>query len=183
MLRSAKIDEIRIAVGADGLITGKSQLQIYECALTNFGMMPDAVVLPRTAGQAQAVVRLYARDRIPFVNRGAGTGLGGGALPAAGAIGISLARMNRILEVDFANRQVVVELGVIGAHVTQRVAARGHFYAPDPSSQSMCTIGATSRGMLAARIASNTVSRPPTFWHSMWCRPQAKWSCEHCKGR
>ena len=77
----------------------------------------------------------------PFVSRGAGTGLSGGALPAAGGIVISLARMNRILEVDFANRQVVVEPGVINAHVTQRVAARGYFYAPDPSSQSVCTIG------------------------------------------
>jgi glycolate oxidase len=142
MLRRAKIDELCTAVGADGLITGKSQLQTYECdALTNLRAMPDAVVLPRTAGQAQAVVRLYARDRIPFVSRGAGTGLSGGALPAAGAIVISLARMNRILEVDFANRQVVVEPGVINAHVTQRVAPRGYFYAPDPSSQSVCTIG------------------------------------------
>jgi glycolate oxidase len=121
-------------------------LQTYECdALTNFRVMPDAVVLPRTAGQAQAV-RLYARDRIPFVSRGAGTGLSGGALPAAGAIVISLARMNRILEVDFANRQVVVEPGVINAHVTQRVAARGYFYAPDPSSQSVCTIGGNVAG-------------------------------------
>jgi glycolate oxidase len=142
MLRRGQIDELPTAVGADGLITGKSQLQTYECdALTNFQVMPDAVVLPRTAGQVQAVVRLCARDRIPFVSRGAGTGLSGGALPAAGGIVISLARMNRILEVDFANRQVVVEPGVINAHVTQRVAARGYFYAPDLSSQSVCTIG------------------------------------------
>jgi hypothetical protein len=183
MLRRGQIDELRTAVGADGLITGKSQLQTYECdALTNFRVMPDAVVLPRTAGQAQAVVRLCARDRIPFVSRGAGTGLSGGALPAAGGIVISLARMNRILEVDFANRQVVVEPGVINAHVTQRVAARGYFYAPDPSSQSVCTIGGNVAENAAARIASNTVSRPPTFWHSMWCRPQANWSCEHCRG-
>jgi glycolate oxidase len=142
MLRPGQIDELRTAVGADGLITGNSQLQTYECdALTNFRVMPDAVVLPRTAGQTQAVMRLCARDRIPFVSRGAGTGLSGGALPAAGGIVISLARMNRILEIDFANRQVVVEPGVINAHVTQQVAARGYFYAPDPSSQSVCTIG------------------------------------------
>jgi glycolate oxidase len=142
MLRRGQIDELRSAVSADGLITGDSQLQTYECdGLTNFRVMPDAVVLPRTAGQVQAVVRLCARDRIPFVSRGAGTGLSGGALPAAGGIVISLARMNRILEFDFANRQVVVEPGVINAHVTQRVAARGYFYAPDPSSQSVCTIG------------------------------------------
>ena len=142
VLRRGQIDELRSAVGGDGLITGDSQLQTYECdGLTNFRVMPDAVVLPRTAGQVQAVVRLCARDRIPFVSRGAGTGLSGGALPAAGGIVISLARMNRILEVDLANRQVVVEPGVINSHVTQRVAAQGYFYAPDPSSQSVCTIG------------------------------------------
>jgi glycolate oxidase len=103
--------------------------------------MPEAVVLPRSAEQVQAVVRLCARDKIPFVSRGAGTGLSGGALPAAGGIVISLARMNRILNVDLANRQVMVEPGVINAHVTQRVSAQGYFYAPDPSSQSVCTIG------------------------------------------
>jgi glycolate oxidase len=142
VLNHSQIDELLSAVGADGLITGDSQLQTYECdGLTNFRVMPDAVVLPRAAGQVQAVVRLCARDKIPFVSRGAGTGLSGGALPAAGGIVISLARMNRILEVDLANQRVVVEPGVINAHVTQRVAAAGYFYAPDPSSQSVCTIG------------------------------------------
>ena len=142
MLTASQIDELRAAVGVDGLITGQSQLQTYECdGLTNFRVMPEAVVLPRSAEQVQAVVRLCARDRVPFVSRGAGTGLSGGALPAAGGIVISLARMNRILNVDLANRQVVVEPGVINAHVTQRVSAQGYFYAPDPSSQSVCTIG------------------------------------------
>jgi glycolate oxidase len=142
VLTTNQISGLRAAVGEDGLITGPSQLQTYECdGLTNFRVMPEAVVLPRSAEQVQAVVRLCARDKIPFVSRGAGTGLSGGALPAAGGIVISLARMNRILSVDFANRQVVVEPGVINAHVTQRVSAQGYFYAPDPSSQSVCTIG------------------------------------------
>jgi glycolate oxidase len=142
VLTASQIAGLRAAVGADGLITGPSQLQTYECdGLTNFRVMPEAVVLPRSADQVQAVVRLCARDKIPFVSRGAGTGLSGGALPAAGGIVISLARMNRILSVDLANRQVVVEPGVINAHVTQRVSAQGYFYAPDPSSQSVCTIG------------------------------------------
>ena len=142
MLTASQIAGLRAAVGEDGLIIGQSQLQTYECdGLTNFRVMPEAVVLPRSAEQVQAVVRLCAQDRIPFVSRGAGTGLSGGALPAAGGIVISLARMNRILNVDLANRQVVVEPGVINAHVTQRVSAQGYFYAPDPSSQSVCTIG------------------------------------------
>ena len=142
MLTPGQLASLRSSVGSDGLITGTTQLQTYECdGLTNFRVIPDAVVLPRTAEQVQAVVRLCARDRIPFVSRGAGTGLSGGALPAAGGIVISLARMNRILSVDVANRQVVVEPGVINSHVTQRVAPYGYFYAPDPSSQSVCTIG------------------------------------------
>lgn len=126
----------------DALVTGRSQLQTYECdGLTNFRVTPEAVVLPRNAQQVQAAVLFCARNHIPFVSRGAGTGLSGGALPAAGGIVISLARMNRILEVDIANRFVVVEPGVVNAHVTQRVAPQGYFYAPDPSSQSVCTIG------------------------------------------
>jgi glycolate oxidase len=142
MLPHGQIDELRAAVGAGGLITAESQLQTYECdGLTNFRVLPGAVVLPQTDEQVQAVVRICARHKIPFVSRGAGTGLSGGALPAAGGVVISLARMNRILEVDIANRFVVVEPGVINAHVTQRVAADGYFYAPDPSSQSVCTIG------------------------------------------
>ena len=142
MLTPGQLATLRSVVGDDGLITAKTQLQTYECdGLTNFRVMPDAVLLPRTAEQVQAAVRLCARDKIPFVSRGAGTGLSGGALPAAGGIVISLARMNRILAVDIPNRQVVVEPGVINAHVTQKVAPYGYFYAPDPSSQSVCTIG------------------------------------------
>jgi glycolate oxidase len=137
-----QIAELREAVGDDGLITAPNQLQTYECdGLTNFRVTPGAVVLPRNARQVQQVVRVCARHKIPFVGRGAGTGLSGGALPAEGGVVISLARMNRILKVDIANRYVVVEPGVINTHVTQRVAGDGYFYAPDPSSQSVCTIG------------------------------------------
>lgn len=142
MLTAHQIADLRSAVGEDGLIVAQGQLQTYECdGLTNFRVMPSAVVLPRSAQQVQAVVRICAREKVPFVSRGAGTGLSGGALPAEGGIVISLARMNRILEVDIPNQRVVVEPGVINAHVTQRVAAAGYFYAPDPSSQSVCTIG------------------------------------------
>ena len=84
VLAANHIAELRVAVGDDGLITGQNQLQTYECdGLTNFRVLPGAVVLPRTAEQVQAVVRLCARHKIPFVSRGAGTGLSGGALPAA----------------------------------------------------------------------------------------------------
>jgi glycolate oxidase len=142
VLTQTQIDELRAAVGPAGLITAESQLQTYECdGLTNFRVLPGAVVLPRNTEEVQAVVRFCARHKIPFVSRGAGTGLSGGALPAAGGIVISLARMTRILHVDIANRYVVVEPGVINAHVTQCVSPDGYYYAPDPSSQSVCTIG------------------------------------------
>ena len=142
VLSEAQIGELRAAVGADGIITGRTQLQTYECdGLTNFRVLPEAVVLPADGDEVQAVVRFCAKYSVPFVSRGAGTGLSGGALPAAGGIVISLARMNRILEVDIPNRLIVVEPGVVNAHVTQRVSPFGYFYAPDPSSQSVCTIG------------------------------------------
>ncbi|HVT97309.1 MAG TPA: FAD-linked oxidase C-terminal domain-containing protein [Acidobacteriaceae bacterium] len=141
MLRDSIIDELRAAVPG-GLITAASELQTYECdGLTNFRTMPGAVVLPQSAEQVQSVVRICARHRIPFVARGSGTGLSGGALPAEDSVVISFARMNRILSIDIPNQRVVVEPGVINLHVTEAVAPYGYFYAPDPSSQSVCTIG------------------------------------------
>ena len=152
MLDRAILEELRVAVdgapgsknsaGQSGVITTESQLKTYECdGLTNFRVMPGAVVLPRTAEQVQAVVHVCAKHKIPFVARGSGTGLSGGALPAESGVVISFARMNRILEVDIPNQRVVVEPGVINQHVTDAVAPHGYFYAPDPSSQSVCTIG------------------------------------------
>ncbi len=136
------LDELRAIVGPDGLISESDQLRTYECdGLTNFRIMPAAVLLPTSGEQVQAIVRVCHRDKLPFVARGSGTGLSGGALPVAGGIVISLARLNRILAVDIPNQRVVVEPGVINLHVTQQVAPYGYFYAPDPSSQSVCTIG------------------------------------------
>ncbi|MFI5118649.1 MAG: FAD-binding oxidoreductase, partial [Terriglobales bacterium] len=135
------LDQFRAVVGR-GLITEPSDLHTYECdGLTNLRVMPLAVLLPKSTGEVQAILRICSREKIPFVARGAGTGLSGGALPIEGGIVISLVRMNRILEVDLPNARVVVEPGVINADVTQRVAPHGYFYAPDPSSQSVCSIG------------------------------------------
>src|SRR5271154_1568905 len=143
MLNAAILEDLSDAVdGASGLITAANQLQTYECdGLTNLRTVPEAVVLPRTTEQVQKIVRICDKHRIPFVARGSGTGLSGGALPAEGGIVISFARMNRILEIDIPNQRVVVEPGVINQHVTDAVAAHGYFYAPDPSSQTVCTIG------------------------------------------
>src|SRR5438132_6963239 len=135
-------DELRAIVGKRGFISSPEELHTYECdGLTYFRVMPRAVLLPSSTEQVQAIVRICHREKIPFVARGSGTGLSGGALPVEKGIVISLARMHRILEVDLPNARVVVEPGVINAEVTARVVAQGFFYAPDPSSQSVCSIG------------------------------------------
>jgi glycolate oxidase len=135
-------ESLRRIVGDKGLIVRPEQLRTYECdGLTNFRVVPTAVVLPSTADQVQHLVRLCHDHSVPFVARGSGTGLSGGALPVEGGIVISLSRLNRILEIDIPNERVVVQPGVINAQVTAAVAPHGYFYAPDPSSQSVCTIG------------------------------------------
>src|SRR4051812_48771631 len=136
-LQAGVLSELEAAVGRDGLIVEHSQLQTYECdGLTAIRTMPSAVVLPRSTEQVQAVVRVCAKHKLPFVARGAGTGLSGGAMPAAGGIVISFARMTQILSVDIPNQRMKVQPGVINNHLTARVAPHGYFYAPDPSSQS-----------------------------------------------
>ncbi len=136
------LNEFRAIVGTPGLITEPEQLSTYECdGLTMFRVLPQAVLLPTSTEEVQAIVRVCHREKIPFVARGSGTGLSGGALPVENGIVISLARMNRILEVDLANQRVVVEPGVMNLNVTARVAPDGYFYAPDPSSQQVCSIG------------------------------------------
>ena len=136
------LQELRAIVGERGLITSPEELHTYDSdALTNFRVMPRAVLLPSSAEQVQAILRVCHRERIPFVARGAGTGLSGGALPVENGIVISLTRMNRILEVDLPNARVVAEPGVINLAITARVMPQAYFYAPDPSSQSVCSIG------------------------------------------
>jgi glycolate oxidase len=118
------------------------QLRTYECdGLTGHRVVPSLVALPGSAAEVQAVIRLCAEERIPFVARGAGTGLSGGALPVADGIVISLARLTGILEIDLERGYVVVEPGVANLDVTRAVAGAGFYYAPDPSSQQVCTIG------------------------------------------
>jgi glycolate oxidase len=139
---SAFLEELRRVVGPGGLIVRPDELRTYECdGLTNFRQMPLAVVLPSRAEQVQPIIAACNLHKVPFVARGSGTGLSGGALPVEGGIVLSLARLNRILEVDIPNARVVVEPGVINSSVTTGVAPYGYFYAPDPSSQSVCSIG------------------------------------------
>jgi len=134
--------ELRAIVGPDGLLTDPAALLVYESdGLTAHRLLPRAVVLPRATDQVAAVVRALARANVPFVPRGAGTGLSGGALALENAVVLSLARMDRILQIDAANRFAVVEPGVANARLSAAAAPSGLYYAPDPSSQTVCTIG------------------------------------------
>jgi glycolate oxidase len=136
------VAELEHAVGAGAVISERSQMRTYECdGLTGHRAVPQAVVLPRTTADVQAAVRVCHAHGVPFVARGAGTGLSGGAVPVAEGIVIGLARMNRILAVDVPNRRVRVQPGAANLDVTRAVAAHGLYYAPDPSSQQVCTIG------------------------------------------
>jgi glycolate oxidase len=141
-LPGAVVRELQGALGSQHVITEPEQLRTYECdGLTGYRAQPALVVLPGSTDDVQAVLRTCAAREIPWVARGAGTGLSGGAAPVAGGIVISLARMTRVLEVDLESQRVVVEPGVTNLDVTRAVEADGFFYAPDPSSQQVCTIG------------------------------------------
>ncbi len=134
--------EIAGLVSAGGLITEPAQLRTYECdGLTGYRVVPALVVLPATTEEVAAVVRICAREHIPFVARGAGTGLSGGALPVADGIVIGLSRMRQVLSVDIDNQRAVVQPGVTNAGISAAVAAYDLYFAPDPSSQIVCTIG------------------------------------------
>jgi glycolate oxidase len=125
-----------------GVVAEPAQLGTYQCdGLTGARVTPGLVVLPTSTEEVAAVVRACARDGVPFVARGAGTGLSGGALPHADGVLIVLSRMRRILSVDVPNQRMVVEPGVTNLEISKAVAGDGLYYAPDPSSQVVCTIG------------------------------------------
>ncbi len=136
------LEELRRICGADGVLTGKSETLLYDCdAYVIQKQFPDVVVLPTSTEQVSRVVRLCHDRDVPFVGRGAGTGLSGGALALNGGVILSLTRMKRMLEIDLRNRRITAEAGAINVSLTRAVAANGYQYAPDPSSQMACTIG------------------------------------------
>jgi glycolate dehydrogenase FAD-linked subunit len=135
------IDELRKACGDDNVVTHPHQLRTYESdGLLRYRVTPRAVVLPGSAEEVQAVLRACHEYEVPWVARGSGTGLSGGALPVEEGIVISVNRMNRVLEVDLPNQRLVVEPGVTNLDVS-KAAGPTHFYPPDPSSQIVCSIG------------------------------------------
>jgi glycolate dehydrogenase FAD-linked subunit len=128
--------------GPEGVVTDPAELRTYECdGLTSHRVTPALVVLPATAEQVAAVVRECAAEKVPFVARGSGTGLSGGALPHADGVLIVTSRMRRIIAVDPASRRAIVEPGVTNLAVSNAARPFGYFYAPDPSSQVVCSVG------------------------------------------
>jgi len=134
--------ELTAIVGARGVLSEPDELLVYESdGLTLLRALADFVVFPTSVEHVSAIVKIANREGLPFVARGAGTGLSGGCLPAEGGIVISLMRMNRVLEVDYDNQIAVVEPGLVNLHLSWAVGPQGYYYAPDPSSQQACTIG------------------------------------------
>ena len=141
MLNAQVRDELIRIVGAPFVFDRPEDLRLYEYDGGVDKARPDAVVLPKTTEQVSAIAKLASRHGLPIVGRGAGTGLSGGSIPRYGGIMIGFARMNRILEMDYANERAVVEPGVVNLDISVAAQPGGYFYAPDPSSGRACTVG------------------------------------------
>ena len=134
--------QLRSLLPARGVVAARQELLAYDCdGLTLTRHQPRLVVLPETTEQVAAVVRCCAELNVPFIARGSGTGLSGGALAEQDAVVIATSRMRRVLNLDLENQRVTVQPGVINSWVTRAVAGDGFYYAPDPSSQVACSIG------------------------------------------
>src|SRR5215472_13949851 len=140
--RAGLVDRLRSIVGPGALIHSPAELLVYECdGYTIEKNTPDVVVFPSHTGQVVEIVQACNDFGVPFLPRGAGTSLAGGCLPVGGGVVISLARMKRIIEVDYRNRFAVVEPGVVNLWLSNHVRPHGYHFAPDPSSQGACTVG------------------------------------------
>lgn len=138
----ALVARLRAEIGADRVLTDRQQLRTYECdGLAHYKVVPAVVVLAGAERDVVATVRLCAEANVPFVARGSGTGLSGGALPHADGVLIVTSRLRTIVELRPEDERAVVQPGVINAQVTDAVTRFGYYYAPDPSSQQICSIG------------------------------------------
>jgi len=141
-MHAAFLAALERIVRRDAILRDETELLAYESdGLARLRERPGLVVLPNSAEEVQGVVRACHEHGVAFVARGHGTGLSGGALPVPGAVLIVLTRLNRILDVDIPNQRITVEPGVVNLEVSRSVGAHGFYYAPDPSSQQICSIG------------------------------------------
>ena len=141
MIEPRMIDELKEIVGEENVFTSPEELLCYSYDSTVLQHLPEIVVLPRTAAEVAAVVKLASRDKLPIVPRGAGTNLAGGTIPIQGGIVISVTRMTDILEIDTVNMVAVVQPGVVTGKLQAEVAKQGLYYPPDPASLKVTTIG------------------------------------------
>lgn len=138
----ALVEELRLIVGHEAVLTAHSELVVYECdGFVIEKNCPDVVVFPRTTAEVAGIVRAANRYETPIVPRGAGTSLAGGCLPVGGGVMIVLTRMKKIEEINLRDRYAIVQPGVVNAWLNQALKGTGYHYAPDPSSQGACTIG------------------------------------------
>lgn len=141
MLSESVLAELRGIVGREGLLHTPAQLLLYEYDAGMDRHLPEAVVLPTSTEQVAAVVQVCSRAGIPFTARGAGTNLSGGTIPFKGGVVISLTRMDRLLEIDIENQRAVVEPGYLNLDLSTALAPYGYYFAPDPASQKVSTLG------------------------------------------
>ena len=136
------IKQLEKVLGKDSVIKRKEELLTYECdGLPQYRQRPALVTLPQSTEQVAQIVKICNQYDIPWLARGAGTGLSGGALPVEDCLLIVTAKMGQILDIDYENQRIVVQPGIINNWVTQAVSGAGFYYAPDPSSQIICSIG------------------------------------------
>lgn len=140
--KQSLIDSLQAFLPTASVLHREEELRPYECdALSAYRQLPLIAVLPETVKQVQRILRLCSARKVPVVARGAGTGLSGGALPLADGVLLSLAKFNRILDLDPVNRVARVQPGVRNLAISQAAAPHALYYAPDPSSQIACSIG------------------------------------------
>jgi len=138
---SAIIKDLEQLVAPEAVISDEEGRRAFEAdALTSYRRVPLAVVLASSTEEVSRVLKYCHKNRLKVVPRGAGTSLSGGALPSEDAIVICIAKMNRVLELDYQNRTIRVQAGITNLAISDAVGAHGFFYAPDPSSQLACTL-------------------------------------------
>lgn len=136
------LKKLESVLGKNGVVKRKDELLTYECdGLPQYRQRPALVTLPKTTEEVAEIVKVCNQYEIPWIARGAGTGLSGGALPVEDCVLIVTARMRQILDIDYDNQRIIVQPGIINNWVTQAVSGAGFYYAPDPSSQIICSIG------------------------------------------
>ncbi|HIE26190.1 TPA: FAD-binding protein [Candidatus Poribacteria bacterium] len=143
MIKEETITELKNIVGEGNVLTSTLERILYEYDASVDRALPDAVIFPTTTEHVSQIVKTANREKIPFVARGSGTNLSGGSVPIRGGIVIELSKMNQILELDLENFRAVVQPGVFNLDLYNTLAERGYFYAPDPSSQMVATMGGT----------------------------------------